>query len=56
MAVPPVGAQAVISAVLKTFAGIPYESVESKLANGEANAREIASLFDGIEVGATVAL
>ena len=48
MAVPPVGAQAVISAVLKTFAGIPYESVESKLTNGEANAREIASLFDGV--------
>ena len=56
MAVPPVGAQAVISAVLKTFAGIPYESVESKLTNGEANAREIASLFDEVEVGATIAL
>lgn len=56
MAVPPVGAQAVISAVLKTFAGIPYEFVESKLTNGEANAREIASLFDEVEVGATVAL
>ena len=56
MAVPSVGAQAVISAVLKTFAGIPYESVESKLTNGEANAREIASLFNEVEVGATVAL
>ena len=56
MAVPPVGAQAVISAVLKTFAGIPYEFVESKLTNGEASAREIVSLFDKIEVGATVAL
>jgi DNA (cytosine-5)-methyltransferase 1 len=56
MAVPPVGAQAVISAVLKTFAGIPYEFVESKLTNGEANAREIASLFDEVEIGATVAL
>ena len=56
MAVPPVGAQAVISAVLKTFAGIPYEFVESKLTNGEASAREIVSLFDEIEVGATVAL
>ena len=54
MAVPPVGAQAVISAVLKTFAGIPYEFVESKMANGEANAQEIANLFD--EVRTTVAL
>src|ERR1035437_1555514 len=33
MAVPPVGAQAVIEAVLKTFAGIPYDYVESKFAN-----------------------
>ena len=56
MAVPPVGAQAVIEAVLKTFAGIPYESVESKLANGETNAQEILSLFDGVKVKATVAL
>lgn len=56
MAVPPVGAQAVISAVLKTFAGIPYESVESKLANGESSQQEIPSLFDGLEVGARVVL
>jgi len=56
MAVPPVGAQAVISAVLKTFAGIPYEFVESKLTNGEANVQEIASLFDQVETGAKVAL
>ena len=56
MAVPPVGAQAVISAVLKTFARIPYEFVESKMTNGEANAKEIASLFTEIEVAATVAL
>lgn len=56
MAVPPVGAQAVISAVLKTFAGIPYEFVESKITNGEANAQEIASLFDKAGVGATVVL
>ncbi|MFA6416069.1 MAG: DNA cytosine methyltransferase [Candidatus Paceibacterota bacterium] len=56
MAVPPVGAQAVISAVLKTFAGIPYEFVDSKITNGEANAQEIASLFDKVEAGATVAL
>ena len=56
MAVPPIGAQAVISAVLKTFAGIPYDSVESKITNSKTNAREIASLFDVVEVGATVAL
>ena len=40
----------------KTFAGIPYESVESKLANGEANPQEITSLFDAVEVEARVAL
>ncbi len=55
MAVPPVGAQAVISAVLKTFAGIPYDFIESKLSNGEANTQGIASLFDKLEVGARVA-
>lgn len=49
MAVPPVGAQAVISAVLKTFAGVPYESVEAKLTNGEPNAKEMASFFSRIE-------
>ena len=56
MAVPPVGAQVVISAVLKTFAGIPYESVESKMTNGETKAQEVSSLFDGLEVETTVAL
>ena len=56
MAVPPVGAQAVISAVLKTFAGIPYEFVESKMTNGGVNAQEIISLFDEVETKATVAL
>ena len=56
MAVPPIGAQAVISAVLKTFAGIPYDSVESKITNGEANAQEIASLFDEVEVRARAVL
>ncbi|MBI1975390.1 MAG: DNA cytosine methyltransferase [Candidatus Vogelbacteria bacterium] len=55
MAVPPVGAQAIISAVLKTFAGIPYESVESKLTNGEANAQAIASLFEDTKIGTTIA-
>jgi len=56
MAVPPVGARAVISAVLKTFAGIPYDSVESGLTNGDSGAQEVASLFDGMEIAATVAL
>lgn len=56
MAVPPVGAQAVISAVLKTFAGIPYESVESKLTNGDSNERAIVDLFDDVELGLKVAL
>ncbi|MEK7522106.1 MAG: DNA cytosine methyltransferase, partial [Patescibacteria group bacterium] len=55
MAVPPVGAQAVISAVLKTFAGISYEFVESKMTNGENNTQEIANLFDEIELESTVA-
>jgi len=34
MAVPVKGAQVIISAVLKTFAGIPYEFVPAKLSNG----------------------
>jgi DNA (cytosine-5)-methyltransferase 1 len=31
MAVPPVGAQVIITAILKTFAGVDYESVDSEL-------------------------
>lgn len=34
MAVPPHGAQIIVEAVLKTFAGIPYNSVPEKLTNG----------------------
>lgn len=34
MAVPVKGAQAIIEAVLKTFAGIPYDFVPAKLSNG----------------------
>lgn len=34
MAVPPKAAQIIIEAVLKTFAGAPYDSVEAKLSNG----------------------
>lgn len=36
MAVPPKGASAVISAVLKTFAGLSYASVPAKLTNGSS--------------------
>lgn len=36
MAVPPQGAQIIFEAVLKTFAGIPYESVEPNLLDPEA--------------------
>jgi DNA (cytosine-5)-methyltransferase 1 len=56
MAVPPVGAQAIIEAILKTFARVPYEWIDSKLVNGETRAQEIPSLFDRVEVMATVAL
>ncbi len=58
MAVPPVGAQAIISAVLKTFAGIPYESVESRLTNGDVTMREreIVDLFDEAETCVTASL
>lgn len=56
MAVPPVGAQTIISAVLKTFARVPYEFIESKLTNSEANTQEITSLFDEIKTRTTVAL
>lgn len=37
MAVPPKGAQIIISAVLKTFAGIPYKSIAPQLKNGNGN-------------------
>lgn len=37
MAVPPKATQVIIEAVLKTFAGIPYQSVEPKLSNGNPN-------------------
>ncbi|MDD2732140.1 MAG: DNA cytosine methyltransferase [Candidatus Pacebacteria bacterium] len=45
MAVPPKGAQAIIEAVLKTFAGVPYEWVPSKIANGNGNGASQANLF-----------
>lgn len=36
MAVPPVAAQAIVEAILKTFAGIKYDSVPAKLTNGNS--------------------
>lgn len=56
MAVPPLGAQVIISAVLKTFAGIPYEYVEPRLANRENKTQKSVSLFDEVETRVTVAL
>jgi len=57
MAVPPVGAQAIVTAVLKTFAGLPYESIGSNLtADQEINIQKTVSLFSGVQVKATVAL
>ncbi len=43
MAVPPKGAQAIIEAVLKTFAGVPYDWVPPKTTNGNGNGQP--SLF-----------
>lgn len=40
MAVPPKGAQVIIEAVLKTFAGIPYKCVQPKIINGNGNRPE----------------
>jgi len=37
MAVPPKGVQIIITAVLKTFAGIPYKFIQPKLKNGNSN-------------------
>ena len=49
MAVPPKGAEVIISAVLKTFAGINYDSIGSNLVKEEMNASEIMSLFNQLE-------
>ncbi|HUV47041.1 MAG TPA: DNA cytosine methyltransferase [Candidatus Bathyarchaeia archaeon] len=40
MAVPPKGAQAIVTAILKTFAGIPYKSVKPTIQNGEDEFQE----------------
>lgn len=45
MAVPPKGAQIIAEAVLKTFAGIPYDWVEPKITNGNGNGNNQPSLF-----------
>ena len=37
MAVPPKGAQIIIEAILKTFAGLPYRSVPAKTTNNNGN-------------------
>lgn len=41
MAVPPQAAKIIIEAVLKTFAGVPYPSIEPKLSNGSGNGNGI---------------
>ncbi len=45
MAVPPRAAKAIIEAVLKTFAGIPYEHIKSKFAGRKYSAAEIINIF-----------
>ena len=45
MAVPPKAAQVIIEAVLKTFAGIPYEWVPAKTTNGNGNGNHQEPLF-----------
>lgn len=40
MAVPPKGAQEIITAILKTFTGIPYKSVRAKITNGEEDVQK----------------
>jgi DNA (cytosine-5)-methyltransferase 1 len=56
MAVPPVGAQAIISAVLKTFAGVSYDTIMPNLADKEDAPQVMEGLFDEVETKITVAL
>jgi len=44
MAVPPKAAQIIIEAILKTFAGILYPSIEPKLSNGNPNGNGVKKL------------
>lgn len=41
MAVPPKAAQIIVEAILKTFAGVSYPSIEPKLSNGATNANGV---------------
>lgn len=50
MAVPPKGAKAIVEAVLKTFAGVPYDWIAPKLTNGEALAQETKTLFNSMAI------
>lgn len=45
MAVPPKAAQIITEAVLKTFAGIPYKWIKSKVTNGNSNGFSQETLF-----------
>ncbi len=45
MAVPPRGAQAIVEAVLKTFADIPYDWIPPKTTNGNGNGNGQTPLF-----------
>jgi DNA (cytosine-5)-methyltransferase 1 len=45
MAVPPMGAQFIMTAVLKTFAGLKYESIEENIPNGEVDVQKIKTLL-----------
>lgn len=46
MAVPPKGAQIIAEAVLKTFAGIPYNWTSPKITNGNGNGANQKALFE----------
>lgn len=46
MAVPPAGAQIIVEAVLKTFAGIPYEYVEPNLVQSEEYTKVRTNIFE----------
>lgn len=45
MAVPPKGAQVIVESVLKTFAGVPYSWVPSKIANGNGSEKTVLQSF-----------
>jgi len=45
MAVPPRAAQIILEALLKIFAGVPYDSVEAKIMNGNGSIMQNSSLM-----------